>query len=292
MKLLRINIIKSGYDRAVLDGFDEFFEPFAEDNQKANPICLVGKNGTGKSQLLEVLARIFFYLDKKYRSFEANPKLTSKIEFELEYFIRDGQIDRRIKIVNKQFGKKVETKVYEVAEETEIEIKYKDIEAVLPNHIIGYSSGENETLSLPFLDTNYEYGDYVKSLGLNPSSVNYDYVPTTRLIFPDYSSNFAVLISNYLLKDKLELNIFKEDELIQLEKLYSFRIVIQQKHKAAPGKNGVQPTPELVNAIEKLKLCATCYETDDKTRSYTLDYFVNDGTRAAFKYHFKMPIKS
>lgn len=281
MKLLRINITKSGYERPVLDGFHEFFEPFVEESLKANPISLVGKNGTGKSQLLEVLARIFYFLDKKYRSFEGDESLASKIEFEFEYLFWDSKNHKRIKIENKTVGKKTSTKVFEINEDKEVEIPTKEVEKVLPTHIIGYSSGENETLSLPFLDTNYEYGDFVKKLGLEKGKS----VPTTRLIFPDYTSNFSVFVANYLLRPNEDLLTFKEDELIQLENLHSFRIVIQLKHRAAPGK-GVQLTNELQSSIEKLKDCATCFDYNEKSDSYTLDYFVNKATRDAFKHHF------
>ena len=285
MKLLRIKIKKSGYDRPILDGFDEIFEPFLEEENKANPIVLVGKNGTGKSQLLEVLARIFYFLDKKYRTFEPDSNLSSEIEFEIEYLIwADGQY-QTVQISNLQKNKRYETKAFIETQHQEIDAGH--IHKYLPKHVIGYSSGENETLSMPFLDVNYEYGEHVKKLGLQPENANYNFVPTTRLIFPDYTSNFAVFVANYLLRDQKELEVFESDELIQLDKLSSFRITIQLKHSAAPGKDGVQLTGELKEAIRMLKDCSTCYDYDKKEDRYVFDYYVNEATRAAFKFHFK-----
>lgn len=285
MKLLRLRIFKSGFKRKILDGFDQYFDPLLDEDDKANPIVLVGKNGTGKSQLLELLSRIFYFLDKKYRLFEPDTDISTDIAFEIEYLFWVEDSYERIRIANLPKGKKMTTEVFNIGESTTEEISFEDVRHFLPRHVIGYSSGENETLSLPFLDTNYEYGKYVRDLGLKPKDISYDFVPTTSLIFPDYSSNLAVFIANYLLRSENDLDLFREDELIQLDTLHSFRISIRLKHKAAPG-NGVKLTQELTDAIDKLRTCSTCYSYDEKYESYIFDYFVNEATRKAFKHYF------
>jgi len=85
-----------------------------------------------------------------------------------------------------------------------------------------------------------------------------------------------------LLGDKSQLDSILETA--GLQDLHSFRCIVQLNHSAAPKPRGIQLTQELKTSIEKLKNCATCYEYDEKTKTYTFDYWVNDHTRAAFSY--------
>jgi restriction system-associated AAA family ATPase len=282
MRLKRIHITRSKFERNILDNFNQYLSPNLNTNERADIICLVGKNGTGKSQLLETLAEIFFFLDKKFRHFEPDSKLTSNIFFELEYHLwLDGHY-QEIFISNNIYNKKHETRIYKTENKERIKILDNEVQEYLPKHVIGYTSGENETLSMPFRNTNYEYSDYVKNLGLKPEEQEYDKVPTTRLIFPDYTSNFGIFVANYLLASNNLLDTFEREELIQLKSLRSFRIIFRKRYK---GKKEVGLTKELEESIQNLVTCASAYNIEDGI--YTLDYYVNDATKAAFKHYFK-----
>jgi hypothetical protein len=56
-------LIKKIDHRPLLNGLEMFFYPSEIANQ---PNCFIGVNGSGKSQVLETLAEIFYYLDRIY----------------------------------------------------------------------------------------------------------------------------------------------------------------------------------------------------------------------------------
>jgi restriction system-associated AAA family ATPase len=77
------------------------------------------------------------------------------------------------------------------------------------------------------------------------------------------------------------------------ETLPTFRCVVQLAHSAAPKaptrrragstRKGIQLTEELEDYLDQLKRCATCYQYEDKTESYTFDFFVDQQTTTAFR---------
>jgi hypothetical protein len=89
--------------------------------------------------------------------------------------------------------------------------------------------------------------------------------------------------------------IYPRQKILQharLEDLASCRCVIRLAHqkknkvpasaKAAGGRKGIQLTGELEEILRKLKQSATCWHLDEKTESYTFDYFVDGATRREF----------
>jgi restriction system-associated AAA family ATPase len=48
-------------------------------------------------------------------------------------------------------------------------------------------------------------------------------------------------------------------------------------------RKGIQLTQELETYLDQFKRCATSYSYDDKTETYTLDYWLNEQTKAAFR---------
>ena len=66
--------------------------PFKEsgNNSKLNiePICFVGVNGSGKSNVLEALCEIFYYLETYHLADRKNlAKFKTKFGFEIEYYL-------------------------------------------------------------------------------------------------------------------------------------------------------------------------------------------------------------
>ena len=84
MKIKRLHI-KSAGNFKLLYGFDQSF--YSKNNEYLQPLCLVGVNGSGKSQLLEVLAEIFYSLDAYYNTFQ-DKKIETDLLFEIEYLIK------------------------------------------------------------------------------------------------------------------------------------------------------------------------------------------------------------
>lgn len=109
---------------------------------------LVGKNGLGKSNLIEVLALIFRDLDlvTKKEDFENWAYDKNKFEFKINYECKKSEIiihchEGEFKVWERQI--KTRQEFIEVSLQTFIERKNNEF---LPKYIIGYYSGENKRL--------------------------------------------------------------------------------------------------------------------------------------------------
>ncbi len=343
MKLLRFKVNTPEGFRSLQSGFEIYFlRDF--DYQLAhdfNPNILAGRNGSGKSNILEALANIFYHLDCMFNDYLPEGFLKSEEDksgfdntvcvvdaFELEYFIPipiiliDKAFDEMPKVVfndtkchiriSKEVG---QTPVFEWVNRSEYSNKTEklgkqEIQLLLPKYVLGYSSGENELLSLPFFKTRFlhfdEYADkltYEEPFGFPPKSEG-------RLVYLDKEYSQAILLANFLMQDEKTLAPFNEE--VELEDLDEFRLIIcmdkyldlqedilrdrkitlEQLHD--DKNNQVQLTHNLRDSIEILKKCATCFETqyieqidnEDGREYLILDYKVTQATKNAFRFHF------
>lgn len=297
MKLLRVHIILAKTCGGLLDELDLPLRSPLSDYSAFDPLCLIGPNGAGKSQFLQVIAEIFQCVFhrciREEERLEGNPDL----QFEIEYLIQpeDEQLPVRVRISRKASGKKRPTLVIERRDEEEYDWINCDLNdpktrALLPEKIIGYTSGDNETLSLPFLVSRSGYADEVGRKALDAAASDRP-VPDTRLMLIDYGTHLEVLVANLLLGEVLQWEALLEDA--QLQNLHSFRCIVQLAHSAAPklpsrknsksSRKGIQLTKELETYLDQLKRCATCYTYDEKTETYIFDYWIDDQTREAFR---------
>ena len=69
----------------------------------------------------------------------------------------------------------------------------EEIKSNLPKKIIGYSSGENETLSIPFISMYSKYAEGIADRALNRNNRNGDVEEFPRLVWTDYHMNIAIL---------------------------------------------------------------------------------------------------
>ena len=160
----------------------------------------------------------------------------------------------------------------------------------LPSVVIGYTSGDNETLSLPFLTSRRGYADEVASAALGNTTESV--IPDNRLMLIDYGTNLEVVFANLM----LGTNHVRQELLshARLKDLASCRCVIRLAHSAAPKspakqlagsrRKGIQLTAELEGIIGRLKKAATCWHEEEKTETYTFDFFISEATREAFAY--------
>ncbi|KQZ28067.1 restriction system-associated AAA family ATPase [Duganella sp. Root1480D1] len=248
MKLLRLKITDPAGFRSLPCGFEHHFrtewglqEELAQPNEFAPFVC-AGPNGSGKSNLLEALAAIFYQLEvlRVRRSFlpealQDGALDVSPVAFELDYLIRvpaeyrsSGSPLWAKVVVWKNAGESVRfqwenqsdfsTDVYEV-------FKGGHADTLLPQYVLGYSSGENEILSLPFFKMRFvQFDEYWNAL---TRQVSYPGHPETRLAYLDSGFSQAILLCNLLFQDEATLQPFRED--VGIEALREFRIILRRQ---------------------------------------------------------------
>lgn len=345
MKLLRLKISDPAGFRSLPPDFEHHFRiDWTLQEEMANPdgfapfVC-AGPNGSGKSNLLEALAAIFFQLEvKRVRSSFLPDVLQGEdldfapVAFELDYLIQvppeyrrpDGAAWAKV-CVWKNPGESVrflwenqadfDTDSYE-------DFKGGHADILLPQYVVGYSSGQNEILSLPFFKLRFvQFDEYSHAL---TQRLSYPGHPETRLAYLDSSFSQAILLCNLLFHDDATLQPFRED--VGVEALSEFRIILRRSIEISPDdaeRLGVPiersqfPTKQAfidydspvqydadtgryrLNllkllegdersslAVSALKRCATLSYHDSVTDTLILDYWVNDATKVAFRDNF------
>lgn len=318
---------------------------------KFNPYCFAGLNGSGKSNVLEALAAIFYHIEcihLEYRpdGFESEEDARTKDDgvslpkgfasnhsnpdaFELEYLIPNDRI-----VPRDPWPKQDDWPVFHIrirkkarqrpeihwlnklrsGEVAETELTRAEIKAYLPTYILGYSSGHNETLSLPFFKMRFihfdEYRDKV-------AKDDYYGKPEGRMIYLDDQFSQAILLCHFLFPSKAVTKVFEEK--VGLKGIRCFRIIIRRHHRIAISsellqsisvedqKGKAKTTVELTSKlsghyddknqlqlalIDKLIKCSTAHYEDSsgypdgESCDLYLDYLINDATRRAFHVHF------
>lgn len=284
MKLLSLNIIKADTCGGLLDGLFIPFRQSSSDTNIFDPMCLIGANGSGKSQLLQIIAEIFQAAFHKFSPDEELGTPNEGIEFEIEYLL-SSQLEEsdpfHVKLSRiSQNKRRPEIEAYTNIHGCWHLIENDEVaQSLLPSKIIGYTSGANETLSLPFFSSRAGYANRVTKNALDETKRS-ESIKDPRLLLVDYSTNLEVLVANLLLSPPSVIERLLAEP--QLESLRSFRCVVQLNHTAAPSNGGVKLTDELKNYIQHLKNCSTCYDFDEKQNSYIFDFFVTPASRSAF----------
>ncbi len=294
MKLLRVHIVSARSCGGLLDDIDVRLRGPGTNQSIFEPLCLIGRNGAGKSQFIQVIAEAFQSVLQAATPNEERAEGNPDLQFEIEYEIAvDGQQEPvHVKAARIAEGRRRPsvTLSRKVADEW-VECKFGDptTAALLPAKVIGYTSGANETLSLPFLVSRSGYADEVGRRALDESNAQ-DAVPDTRLMLIDYGTHLEVLAANLLLGSTEQRLALLEDARVQ--DFHSFRCVVQLAHSAAPKapaakgearrRKGIQLTDELESYLDQLRRCATSYHHEPSTDSYTFDFLVTGETRKAF----------
>ncbi len=285
---------------------------YSGDNEE--PICMVGLNGSGKSNSLEVLSEIFYFLELKTFATDKTLSVLNEryefLDFELSYEISSYKwknifnkarksdsitISPDAKVLVSCLKLKDKDLEIKVADQDNIENQFSVPSylwsEILPNNVIGYSSGQNELISNPFIKLDYYYFDeFIKSTSVENVETNTN---INRMFFMDYESNELIVIANYIF-EQYHLNLKRKNSDLNLklgiESLHSFSLRIQFRNY--DGKEITFPS-ELNVGIEKLKQCATVWTDNEKQvkskrdRIVQLSYFVDAGVEKAFKNIFK-----
>lgn len=260
VKLLRLKITDPAGFRSLQAGFELHFrtEWELQEEQGFAPFVCAGPNGSGKSNLLEVLAAIFFQLEvlRVRRSFLPDSFLFDETDnpsgykhgdgvpngFEIEYRIRVPDEFRKPESppfahvsIMKALGQSPEITWRNQAEfafDTLGVVTERERDFLLPQYVLGYSSGGNEILSLPFFKMRFvQFDEYWNAL---QRQLPYPGRPETRLAYLDTSFSQAILLCNLLFQDAALLQPFRED--VGIEALREFRIIIRRSIPIDPAQ--------------------------------------------------------
>lgn len=306
MKLLKLHI-NSEYG-SIKEGFKLRFRAPYEDQipeqidwSDFHPFCFAGLNGSGKSNVLEALANIFYHIEScanvnQPENFQNNfkPELCKPNAFELEYYIcqdKEYTVDKLIKVcISKKEKNKKENGLPEMTYQSfpfdkepipvsvvaeKFATKPAPSKRYLPDLIIGYSSGENEILSIPFLKTRLlHFDEYRVAL---EKEAKYE-EPESSLLYVDYEMSQAVLLSNLIFQKKEVLEPLHKE--LGIADIIRFRMNLNlHTHE---NKIILDQYKDIIDAFKR---CATtCYEEDDKL---TLDFWINPASKKAFKANFE-----
>jgi len=345
MKLLRLKITDPGGFRSLPRGFEQHFRTdWSHQNELEAgtdfaPFVCAGRNGSGKSNLLEALAAIFYQLDVQRVRRNFLPAVLMDADdlgaphgFELEYLIhptheasdyaqvrvlkKPGSSPRMYWLNAANFG--------ELAKGTgsDGECGERQRELLLPDFVLGYSSGENEVLSLPFFKLRFvAFDEYWTALRERQAYAGH---PDARLAYLDSGFSQAILLCNLLFAEGDEPPAFTAGTGIGA--LSQFRIVLRRslpldETQAYPftapvtGPRNERPlvtfdadsnsyrldvlrllqkpntdqTKPSSLAVDALRRCATLEYVDEASDSLVLDYRVDAHTREAFRENFDGP---
>jgi restriction system-associated AAA family ATPase len=238
MKLKRLKI-NTNY-RSLEKGFELNLSPNL-DITVLSPICLVGPNGSGKSNILEALADIFYYLDCYFLGYARDDEnfITPIDAFEIEYFLSKNIVNRNTHVLNELLFNEDYFLIKIIKKENEshprfeltnpiesISVDYKNSLNLLPNKVWGYSSGNNEIISVPFLKMDLQY---FKGIVTNKNTGNREIVEENKLHYVDYTTCSSILLSNFIMsenkKEKPKLKIFYDK--FGIEKITFFKFTVR-----------------------------------------------------------------
>lgn len=278
-----------------------------------NPFCLVGLNGCGKSNILEALAQIFYHVELcvgKHLPMELksrttfNPSQCAVNAFTLRYLTlgsNSASVTPQQTILVTIYKEAKSSPVMTVESNGSAPMMKFDmgsiqisqstlIKSFLPQYVVAYSSGENETLSIPFIKSRFihlfEFQENIVNDVVDYSS------PENSLIYVDANMSQAILLCCFLFEEDTTLASLKNLEFTGIEKIKRFRMHLrerkfnidnQYKYSYFQLFKRKKTTKDL---FEVLKDISTLSWYDENDESYYFDFWINDATKQAFRYYF------
>ncbi|ARP38126.1 AAA family ATPase [Vibrio syngnathi] len=179
MRLNRLKLV-GRYKSIVGTEEEPFIYTFKPNSDGYSPICLVGLNGSGKSNFIELIADIFGYADRYFNpQYECAEDLT--YDFEIDYqtvvdghdfFIKIKSISSKAKMYSYQdieyidflsFGNVQEGRFQAMVATENIDNEH---ERFLPDNVLAYSSGNNQGLSSVFAKAQLSFYNVVRKQGV------------------------------------------------------------------------------------------------------------------------------
>lgn len=291
MRIISVKILGNNF-RSLAANELYRFNVSVEDESRLSTKVFAGLNGSGKSNFLELIAEIFYFLEIcQLHDISKNIKTARDFGFEIEYLLPvNAEMERVVggEIAGQKYVQvRVLKKLGDIAEfsrkkqdeEGYLKIDESLIHLFLPTKVVAYTSGQNELLSNPFYKLRYHY---FNALTAHPDDEKL-LAGHHRLLFLDPHIHYAVFIANMLLAEKEKHDYLLQ--ILQIKELRSFRVTIQLTDRR---NKPVGISPALEENIGRLKQCATTWmeERIDKKHLLILDFLVNEATVEAFRFHF------
>jgi restriction system-associated AAA family ATPase len=305
MKLLRLKLTDPKGFRSLQPGFEYRFrtEWNLQEEQGFSPFICAGRNGSGKSNLLEALTAVFYHMECIYLENLPDSFLYDEQEnptgfrseraipdgFEIEYLIRvqdflkvkDTNGRAHIEII-KQPGDSPKwflLNPLNSEEKTEISVDKTNVRQLLPEYMLGYSSGENEILSLPFFKMRFvQFDEYLRALR---QQLPYPGRPESHMVFLDSGFSQAILLCNRLFQEANALEPFFKDVSIEaldvgIEALKEFRIIIRRSIEINEDQiwafgSQDENKREAIEEIVKSHPALTAVDNDSGTKGYRVN---------------------
>jgi len=260
--------------------------------ERIEPICFVGLNGSGKSNVLEAISEAFFHLEayseerskyqlRKYKTgfgfdleFEINPTFQDlNISFDqLRGFTWSGIGNMRIQYLKECKGlpKMI---LHGDGNVEPVTIKNRD-HFILPNRIVGYSSGMNELISNPFYKIDFFYVENLREQARGKDT----YRPQlNRMFLLDYEANKIATICSQIYSRNNNINILNAE--LEISDLNSFSIYLRTNR---PNFVTFNFPSSIILIIEKLNSCASKSPETGNAFKKKLIFELSDETRDKF----------
>ena len=321
MKLISLELNEQF--RSLQPGFKIEFHKLTEKGIKSmsefQPFCFAGLNGSGKSNVLEALAGIFYHLEfcvAKFRpeNFEKHFErhTCSPDAYVIKYLIcGEVQEDAEIQLselvtIAKEKGKEPKMGVQSFSFEEEKETREISLiptkglqesaagKKFLPDLVVGYTSGENEILSLPFIKTRLVHYDEYKEAIIKEFIFQ---EPEISLLYTDKDMSQAILLACMIFEDEKALKPIKDE--LGIVGVQSFRMNLNNQELVFNKDEKSISVPILQNIyeiIDKFKKCTPFSYTrklkigqnnQKEIDVLTLDFFIDNESKKTFKKHFK-----
>lgn len=155
MRLQRLKLV--GQYKSITGTTDKpFIYEFKSPSDDYSPLCLVGLNGSGKSNFIELIADIFGFTDR-YSNPQYELKADLPYEFTIDYSLHQDNDDREITLAWN--GAFLHISILNGLQSAELSNIHRDY---LPKNIIAYSSGHNQGLSSVFAKTQFQFYEVMR----------------------------------------------------------------------------------------------------------------------------------